>query len=209
MKIFDKLFKRNKVKPMSWSDITLEKFYEIQDILTCIDEYTQANLIQSIYGVDVSDMPITEVNKYDLSFINNEIDKENIKLKDTYILNGRRYSSNINLTVIRTSQFNDFTTYAREDSNNYEKLLSVFIIPEGHNYNDGYSMKEVQDDIRKLPITVVMSIAFFMIKQLQTFAIIFQSYLAEATKKMAIPENKKKQIISEIDKTISSVYSLF
>ena len=209
MKIFDKLFKRNNVKPMSWSDITLEKFYEIQDILTCIDEYTQANLIQSIYGVDASDMPITEINKYDLSFINKEIDKENIKLKDTYTLNGRRYSSNINLTVIRTSQFNDFTTYAREDSNNYEKLLSVFIIPEGHNYNDGYNMREVQDDIRKLPITVVMSMAFFMIKQLQTFAIIFQSYLAEATKKMDIQENKKKQILSEIDKTISSVYSLF
>ena len=207
--ILSKLFKKKSKKEMSWSDITLEKFHQIQDILACVDEYTEANLVEAIYGVDTSNMSITELKQYGLSFMQSPIKNENIKLEEKYILNGRRYNSNINLTVIRTSQFNDFTNYAKEDSNNYEKLLSVFIIPEGHNYNDGYNMREVQDDIRKLPITVVMSMAFFMTKQLQMFAIIFQSYLAEETKKMNIPTEEKKKMLEEIDKTISLAYSLF
>lgn len=207
--ILSKLFKKKSKKEMSWSDITLEKFHQIQDILACVDEYTEANLVEAIYGVDTSNMSITELKQYGLSFMQSPIKNENIKLEEKYILNGRRYNSNINLTVIRTSQFNDFTNYAKEDSNNYEKLLSVFIIPEGHNYNDGYNMREVQDDIRQLPITVVMSMAFFMTKQLQMFAIIFQSYLAEETKKMNIPTEEKKKMLEEIDKTISLAYSLF
>lgn len=207
--IFSKLFKKKSKKEMSWSDITLEKFNQIQDILACVDEYTEANLVEAIYGVDTSNMSITELKQYDLSFMQSPIKNENIKLEEKYILNGRRYNSNINLTVIRTSQFNDFTNYAKEDNTPYEKLLSVFIIPEGHNYNDGYNIREVQDDIRKLPITVVMSMAFFMTKQLQMFAIIFQSYLAEETKKMNIPTEEKKKMLEEIDKTISLAYSLF
>lgn len=200
------IFKRIKkyFKKADWNDITLEKFYKIQDVLASVDEYTENNIREIVYGIDTSDMSITELSKYDISFLEKELPLKNVKLKDKYVLNGREYDSNINLTMIRTNQFIDFTTYTREKDIRYEKLLSVFIVPKGHKYNDGYNMKEVQEDILQMPIAVVQSLAFFMMEQFRTFAVIFQRYLETEAKKM--PKELQK-ITTEASKTIKDLVS--
>lgn len=96
------LFKKKTIKK-TWNDITLNQFYKIQELLSDPDEYTECNLRQVIYGVDTSNMTIEESVKYDITFLGNEIDKKNVKLKETYYLNGKKYRSNINLTKVTTS----------------------------------------------------------------------------------------------------------
>lgn len=200
------IFKRIKkyFKKADWDDITLEKFYKIQDVLASVDEYTENNIKEIVYGIDTSDMAISELGKYDISFLEKELPLKNVKLKETYVLNGREYDSNINLTMIRTNQFIDFTTYAREKDIHYEKLLSVFIVPKGHKYNDGYNMKEVQDDILQMSIADVQSLAFFMMEQFRAFAIIFQRYLETEAKTM--PKEFQK-ITNQAAKTIKDLAS--
>ena len=204
--MFNWLKKKDKIKPATWSDITLDKFYELQDILSVQDEYTLCNLIDLVYGIDSADMPVSELSKYTIEFLSNPIDNKNVKLEDIYTINGRKYSSNINLTSVTTAQFIDYSNYCKEENKHFEKLLSVFFIPEGHNYNDGYNMSEVQQDLLQLDIVTVQSLAVFMIKQFQLFALTFQQSLVEELKTMNLtPE--KKQIIEETLKLMNLGYS--
>lgn len=209
MKIFN-IFKRKKeIRKANWNDITLEKFIKIQDLLNEQDEYTEPNLRELIYGVDTSNMTIAEATKYDISFLAEQINYKNIKLKEKYKLNGRKYCSNINLTKVTTAQFIDYTNYVREEDKDFSKILSVFVIPEGHSYNDGYDMREVQKDLLQLDIATVYSMSFFMMRMLQAFAIIFQSSFQEEVKKMNLNQTKKEQLEKSLKEVMTSVYSLF
>lgn len=204
MKIFNLFNRKKELKKATWEDITLGMFYKIRDILACTDEFTIPNLIELIYKVDVTNLSITKTSQYDISFLEKELPTKNVKLKDTYILNGRKYSSNINLTEVTTAQFIDFTNYSKEKDARYEKLLSVFVVPKGHRYNDGYDLMEVQDDILQMPIADVQSLAFFMIEQFRAFAIIFQHYLMEEASKM--PKDLQK-ITKDAAQTITNLVS--
>ena len=181
----------------TWDDITLKDFYEIKNIMEIQDEYTIYNLIDYIYKVDSSKMDITELYKYSVDFLSEPIPVKNIKIKEKYTINGRKYISNVNLTKITCSQFIDFTNLVRQSPEEFEKLVSVFFIPEGHEYNDGYDMKEVQRDILQLPIAVVQAMSFFMMKEFQTYAVIFQLYLTEEITKM---KNIPKEMKDEMEK---------
>lgn len=196
----------------TWGDITLKDFYEIKNIMEIQDEYTIYNLIDYIYKVDSSKMDISELYKYNVDFLSEPVPVKDIKIKEKYTINGRKYISNVNLTKITCSQFIDFTNLVRQSPEEFEKLVSVFFIPEGHEYNDGYDMKEVQRDILQLPIAVVQAMSFFMMKEFQTYAVIFQLYLTEEITKMKnIPKEMKdemEKIRMEITRLACSPYLL-
>lgn len=66
------------------------------------------------------------------------------------------------------AQFIDFQTFAKEPDKNVVQLLSVFLVPQGHKYNDGYDVREVQAAIRSsLSVQDAMeAMAFFLTKPL-------------------------------------------
>lgn len=182
---------------MNWSNITLKKYLQIQDILSVEDDYTVFNLIDVIYDVDSQSLPISEVKKYDISFMGNKIPKA--KLKDTYTLNGTIYNSNLDLTKVTAAQFIDYQNYIKEQPLCYEKLLSVFFIPKGcDKYNTEYDILKVQQDVLELPIDVVHTISFFFRNQLHLFLMLFPFYLIQQVEKMEIPIEKKQMLIKSI-----------
>ena len=182
----------------TWKDITLRQFNKIQDLLQEIDEYTTLNIIDVLYDVDSADMPAMEVmNKYahSLDFLMTTI-PTNEKLKDTYIINQREYNSNINLTQMTTAQFVDYQNYSKENPVDISKCLSVFIIPKGHTYNDGYDLKQVQEDIKDLDMVTINTLAFFFKKSFVLLLEITLLCLTQDTKKMNIPTQKKEEILN-------------
>lgn len=183
-----------------WSNITLKDFYEIQEIIAIQDDYTLYNLIDYLYGVDSINLPISEVRKYSLSFLHDNMD--DIKI-DTF--HDEKYDFDLNLTNISVAQFVDYQNYIKETPIRYEKILSCFVIPKGHEYNDGYSLKEVQEDILSWQFAIVKKMGFFFSKQLQLFVTIFLSYLKEETK----GTEKEKEIITLLDKTNSLLSELY
>lgn len=195
---------------MKWEDITLRKFKEIQSILEVEDEYMVLNLVDTIYNVDSASLPISEFKKYNIEFLKQPVPK--VELKNEYTLNGRVYNSNFDLTVVTASQFIDYQNYCKEEQPDFSKLLSVFFIPEGHKYNDGYDMKQVQEDLLDLDICTVQSASFFFGKQLAVFANLFQRYLIKTVKKMKLPKAKKKELLqklSEMDLANLVYYHLY
>ena len=184
----------------TWKDITLRQFNKIQDLLQEIDEYTTLNIIDVLYDVDSANMPAMEVmNKYahSLDFLTTTI-PTNEKLKETYTINQREYNSNINLTQMTTAQFVDYQNYTKENPVDISKCLSVFVIPKGHTYNDGYDLKQVQDDIKDLDMVTINTLAFFFKKLYILLLETTLLCLTQETTQMNIPTQKKEEILNQL-----------
>lgn len=182
----------------TWSDITLQQYYQIKELLTNEDEYTVLNILDVLYGIDSASMPLSALSKYNnaLDFLKDEIPVVDIKKK--YNINGHTYESNCELTKVSTAQFIDYQNYLKEKEPKYEKLISVLFIPEGHSYNDGYSIKEVQDDILHMSMVDVQSIAFFIKKQFQLLLSLFQFYLTQSIQKMHLTKDQKQKLLDQL-----------
>lgn len=191
----------------TWDDISLKQFNQINDILQAYDKYTIFNLIDIIYGVDSTNLPLNEALQYNIDFLKSPINKP--ILKEHYIINGRKYSSNIKLTEVSAGQFLDFQNYSREKDPSFEKLLSVFFIPDGHVYNDGYNIQEVMDDLQDLPIPVVYEAAFFFKTQFQIFVNSFLRYFSKNLKKIPMKKDDRKIIMSLIKQVDLNNLDLF
>lgn len=193
----------------TWSDITLQQYYQIKELLTNEDEYTVLNILDVIYDIDSASMTISALSKYNnaLDFLKDEIPVVDIQKK--YTINGNTYESNCELTKVSTAQFIDYQNYLKEKEPKYEKLISVFFIPENHQYNDGYSIKEVQDDILHMSMVDVQSIAFFIKKQFQLLLSLFQFYLTQSIQKMNLTKQQKQKLLDQLNaQDLSNLESL-
>ena len=184
---------------MKWENITLKQFYEIQSILSVTDDWTALNLIDAIYNVDCQNLPVNQLSKFDISFIKEPIPE--VKLKKYYTLNGVKYNSNYDITKVTVAQFIDYQNYLKEPEIRLEKLLSVFFMPDGcKDYNTGYDIIKVQEDLLDLPIPVAQSIGFFFGRQFKLLFLIFRYYLIKQVKKLKMEKTKKKELIADIRK---------
>lgn len=197
---------------MTWSDITLKQFYQIKEMLSIEDEWTALNLIDCIYNIDSQALAINELKKYDITFLNQPIPE--VKLQKYYTINGVKYNSNFDLTKVTVAQFIDYQNYLKEDEVRLEKLLSVFFMPDGcKDYNSGYDIIKVQEDLLELPIDIAQSIGFFFARQLRVFFWLFRYYLIKQVKKLKMEKAEKKELIKNIEKMdlwglVSSLSSL-
>lgn len=198
MKFISKLFKKiTPIQDKNWNDVTVEQYYKIADLVKEEDEYTVFNLIDILWGIDSSKLPAKDLSKYadKLQFLNKDVPK--VALKKHYTFNNRKYDSSCDLTSMSTAQFIDYNNFLK--GGKYEEILSVFFIPEGHQYNDGYDIKQVQNDLLQMKITDCMAAAFFFKRQLKVFCHLFQTYLIKKMK-------KEKSLIDQFKKV--DLYSL-
>ena len=190
-----------------WKDITLKQYYTIKELLEQPDDYTTYNIIDLLYSVDSVNLPLTELKKYNnaLEFLNKEVPVVNIK--DKYNINGVVYNSNFNLTQVTAAQFIDYQNYIGTE--HFEDYLSVFFIPEGHQYNDGYDIEQVKKDLLELDFPTVKSVAFFFTIFLAKLQNSFLSYLKKDLRKMKMEKEKRKEIEELINKLEKTNLELF
>ena len=190
-----------------WTDISLSEYYTIKELLEEPDEWTTYNIIDLLYSVDSVNLPLTELKKYNnaLEFLNKEVPVVNIK--DKYKINGVTYNSNYNLAQVTAAQFIDYQNYIGTE--HFEDYLSVFFIPEGHKYNDGYDIEQVKKDLLELDFPTVKSVAFFLQIQCIRLQNSFLSYLKKDLRKMKMEKEKRKEIEELIDKLEKTNLELF
>ncbi len=186
-----------KEKKMTWYDVTLNQFDRLQDTFNIEDETERIITIAEILlGDEITNLPLPEFNEQvkQLDFLKEEIPTKNHPPKNLEI-NGRKYTMDCLLGNVSTAQYVDYTNHCNVDKPDMAKILSVFIIPEGHKYNDGYDMLQVVNDINSLPIPIVNSTAFFFGKQFSEFMRIFQRYSTKQIKKTKLPKAEKNRLI--------------
>lgn len=183
-----------------WKDITLRQFNTIQEILETPDDYTTLNIIDIIYGEDTANLPITQyMQKYAnaLDFLTTPIPQ--VELKNSYTLNGTVYDSNINLSTLTTAQFVDYQNYAKKSPILTNEILSVFIIPQGHSYNDGYDLEKVKEDLLDLDMATINTLAFFFKKLYLLLLDVFLTSLTYQVKSMKITEREKENLYHQLN----------
>ena len=179
---------------MKWNDVKLYQFKKLQELLKIDDDEERlVQVAQLFFGEKVMDLPVSEfaVKIRELDFLKEGI-PSNIPPKKITV-NGKKYYLDCLLGNITTAQYVDFTNHSKSDD--IAKMLSVFMIPEGHKYNDGYDIMEVINDINDMPVTVVNDAAFFFGKHYSTFMKTFLYYSIRDIKKTNLPKDVKKNLI--------------
>ena len=195
-----------KTEKMTWYDVTLRQFTLLQDMFKIEDENEMViGIAEVLFGDDVTELTIPEFTAKlkELNFLNESIPDINPPKKVN--VNGREYFMDCLLGNISTAQYVDYINHSK--TNDIAKMLSVFLIPEGHKYNDGYDMEQVFNDINDLPIPIVNSAAFFFARQFKLFMRIFQRCSIRQLKKTKMPKEVKKAAIKAVKKSMDMVLS--
>lgn len=186
---------------MKWNDVKYYQFEKLQELLKIDnDEERMIEVAQLLLGEEVLNLPVAEFAKKvkELDFLQSEMPSGIPPKKIT--VNGRKYFLDCLLGNVSTAQYIDFTNHSK--TNDICKMLSVFLIPEGHKYNDGYDILQVMNDIKDLPVTVVNDTAFFFGRHYNVFMRIFQSYSIKNIKKTNLPKEVKKNMIKVVKDSV-------
>lgn len=191
----------------SWDSLTWKEYEQLEQILnTDIPaDYKTVHVIALLSGLSIEDVERIPVNQFNkilpaLEFLKTEPETHYHQFE--YTINGREYDFKGKLQEITTAQYIDYRAYISEEDKDIVKLMSVFLIPKGHEYNDGYDMEQVINDINDMCWLDLRAAAFFFRIQLAAYILILKSSLEKtlkATKKNKTPQ-EKKQIQKDIIK---------
>lgn len=211
--------KKNKEKnPFDWENITIEKYYKIKDILDdeVDDDITKnVKLVAVMLNKDeqeVWDMDMGEAGEYiyRLQFLNKfELPKNpNMKIKlPSYDLRVIK-----DLTKINVAQYVDFQNFVKMPMReSMEKILSIFLIPEGCSYNTGYDIIDLQKEIRQnLSFRVAEGLLSFFIEKYGKLLIHSLIYCRKQVRKSKDPEmiEKMEKTEKEIQQKLESLIHL-
>ena len=182
---------------MNWTDITYRQLLDIREAANIKDDNERVYAIMEVvFGESVLDLDLKNfaMKCKEIEFLQKEIPND-LHIKDIKV-NGREYYFDGLLGNITTAQYIDFQNYQK--NNDEYKTFSVFIIPKGHKYNDGYDMDQVFNDILDIPVPVLFSASFFFSRQFELFIKIFRRYSIKQMKKLGLPteamENLEKVV---------------
>lgn len=186
----------NKVHKLEWSDISLDKFVEILEVQEEFKEkgldedisiqYT-SKMITVLFGVENPEtLPLDEWSlavEY-IKFLGSPV--PDVKHKKEFVLNDREYSFHDNPFKISAGQFFDWRQCINQEkgSIDYKDCLSVFLIPKGHKYNDGYDFDLVKKDIGTICVIDALALFSFFVDVLQTSLSVFKDYLIHQLKEV-------------------------
>ena len=196
--------KKHKEKnPFDWENITIEKYYNIKDIL---DDETDDDITKNVKLVavitnkdenDVWNMDMAEAGEYisRLQFLNKfELPKNpNMKIKlpnyDLVVIK--------DLTKINVAQYVDFQNFVKMPlRESMEKILSIFLIPEGCSYNTGYDILDLQKEIREnMSFRVAEGLLSFFLNRYGRSLVHSLTYCKRQMKKM-----KNKEMMEKLEK---------
>ena len=183
---------------LTWKDIKYRTLLDIREAANIEDENDRVfAIMEAVFGEDVLDLPLKDFNEKckELQFLQKEIPND-LHVKDIKV-NGREYYFDGLLGKITTAQYIDFQNYQK--NNDEQKSFSVFIIPKGHKYNDGYDIEQVFNDILDIPVPVLFSASFFFSRQFELFIRIFRRYSIKQMKKLGLP----KEAMENLEKVVN------
>lgn len=191
--------KKNKLKKITWEDISLKQFKEIDLILNSEydDEFEKLiRLMCIISGKDedyFNSIPVVELSSVKDSFTaflseppKPRLDKSKLEYKtgDYYCM------LNPDISKMPTSQYIDYTSVLAKYPDNLSKLISILLIPKGKEYNDGsYDLKTHCDNIEvTFKYVDALGIGFFLKKKLEALSDAIKTYSEKQMKKVIAME---------------------
>ena len=200
--------KKEEQKKMTWYDITLGQFKQIEKIQREHPDDSAMQIMKYIYGDDVEYLPITEyaVRMNELQFLSEPVPTPALKLE--YKINGTVYALDITPADLTTAQFIDSQNYIK-DGGDVQNLLSVYLIPKGKRYAEDYDIEKVKKDVLSLPIPEVMAICSFFQKWLVRYVAIIRRYLNKQLRKGKADKETLRKVRELMDKAEKNIHGAF
>lgn len=195
----------------SWEDISLNQFTELtrmQSETTDPQEFTKRAL-DYLYNEDVEQIPYTlyiaQINGLN-QFFDKPIARMKVSKSATYNINGTTYVLDTTPGNFTTSQYIDFTTFAK-DATQLVSTLTTVLIPQGHKYNDGYDMEAVRADLGSMPCSHALGIVNFFVSwsrgSIQTI-LRFLTYRIRRTGKETEKTRKLREEVETLSRLLAS-----
>lgn len=154
-----------------WNNLTLGKFIELYQITQNeTDEDTaimkSAALLNGLSYDEIMDMPLDRTRKLleTVSFLYTEPKKG--KPKKKYTFGDMKLIATLKPEKMTTAQYIDFQAICKMGNEMLAQFMSIFLIPEGHTYNDGYDNDEVVEAIRNyMTAEEALSLADFFVRK--------------------------------------------
>lgn len=188
----------------NYNSLTIKKYLDIKEVLEMNTEEIdkQVSLIAILNDMDENDvynLPLPEFQELNekTAFLN-ELPQTRNYPKTKYKLGGLELETVLDMRDVTAGQYIDYQTFVKDSDKYLVELLSVFLVPKGKKYNDGYDILEVQNAIREnLSILEAISLSAF-------FLILCES-LIKATVHSSI-KKLKRMMRKEKDKKIKAEY---
>lgn len=158
-----------KLKKTAWSQVTLSDEKKIREIIkddSLSDVEKDIALLSILCEVPESDIWNLELDnvrelRNEMLWVNTDFDyPKKPKFKSIKFGNWDCYVLQ-DLQKMTYAQFVDFQTYIADLENKKAEILSVFFIPKGHKYGDGYDIYQLQRDIADNVSALEYSSVFF------------------------------------------------
>ena len=175
----------------NYNDLTVGKYQEIRVLLNgeVVDEYsTNIQLVSILSDMTEDEVLSLELTQYKalnqkLSFLLQEPPKRMIA--NVYKIGGYELETMLAIDKMSVAQYVDYQTFVKDTDKFLVEMLSIFLIPKGHKYNDGYDIIEVQKAIRdNLSIVDAMSLSAFFLLWSQSLMKATLTSLTKKAKKM-------------------------
>lgn len=186
---------RKKLQEMDWYSITVDQFQRLKglDLKDVSDQITAAEIL---LGINADDMVWGDFCKKlnELSFLNEPMPKTIVR--NSYVLNGRKYNCLYNLEELSVARYMDFTNLGR--TGDMVKILGVFLVPDGKEYGN-YDMNQVYEDIKTMSIVEAYGIFNFFKVQF----IVCIKTMKDYSVKLLGKNKKLKDLVSDIMESYS------
>jgi len=188
---------------LDWTNITIQQYIELQDIvLENEEELEQEDIIlreiQILYHIDPLTLDLPKFKKYveSLRFMSQPM--PNMKVKDKYNLNGNIYYLHKKLEQFKVGQYIDYQRImqTKKGIESYPEFIALFLTPEEDGtYGDGYDVAQVIADIKKyMSIADATSIAAFFLKSCKMFTALSLFSSMWRTRKVVKDRKTRKQL---------------
>lgn len=210
--------KKKEKNPFDWENISIDKYYEIKDIL---DDETDDDITKNVKMVavitdkdedEVWSMDMAEAGEYisKLIFLNKFDIPDHPNMK--FNLPGYQLKVMKDVSRISVAQYVDFQNFVKLPlREGMEKILSIFLIPEGCKYNEGYDIIDLQKVIREnISFRVAEGLLSFFIEKYGELLIHSLVYCRRQVKKTKDPEmmEKFKKTEKEVQQKLDSLICL-
>ena len=212
------MFKRKKEIIDNWKYVTLEMLVEINKIGKVIeDEDTKSLKVAALLSgkslKEIEELPISKAMELISQTRFLYTTPQRVKTKKELNLNGKLYYPLKKTEEMTTAQFIDFHTIVKELDVKLIEFMSLFIIPKGHKYGDGYDMEEVYKDVKTMSVVEALDLADFFTKahrKLLKRTLLFSEARMKAISLIGNKEQRKiaketHKILMELRKNLNSL----
>lgn len=198
----------------SYDKLPIGKYLELCAIdpeLPDIDRQVEMVSILSDTPVDdLLGMPVPDYSALaaKTAFLGTEPPTPRERVMREYRLGGLSLIPVTDVRKMTTAQFIDFQNYLKEGDGKDVELLSVFLVPKGHKYNEGYDILDVQGAIRDhLALPLAQDLRAFFFARCRTYALAILTYSGWAARRIKDRETRTATLerIAEARTSLRSV----